>query len=48
VTDLSGRYIIKGLPPGTYTVVADQEQAGQQTATVTVPAKGTATQDFTY
>jgi plastocyanin len=48
VTDVSGRYLIKGLPPGTYTVVADQEQAGQQTATVTVPAKGTATQDFTY
>ncbi|MGC2298020.1 MAG: carboxypeptidase regulatory-like domain-containing protein [Acidobacteriaceae bacterium] len=48
VTDVSGRYMIKGLPPGTYTVVADQEQAGQQTATVTVPAKGTATQDFTY
>ncbi len=48
VSDVSGRYMIKGLPPGTYTVVADQEQMGQQTATVTVPAKGTATQDFTY
>ena len=48
VTDVSGRYMIKGLPPGTYTVVADQEQMGQQTATVTVPAQGTATQDFTY
>jgi plastocyanin len=48
VTDVSGRYMIKGLPPGTYTVVADQEQMGQQTATVTVPAQGTVTQDFTY
>ncbi len=48
VTDVSGRYFIKGLPPGTYTVVADQEQLGQQTATVTVPAQGTVTQDFTY
>lgn len=48
VSDVSGRYMIKGLPPGTYTVVADQEVLGQQTATVTVPAKGTATQDFTY
>jgi hypothetical protein len=48
VTDVAGRYFIKGLPPGTYTVVADQEQMGQQTATVTVPAQGTVTQDFTY
>jgi hypothetical protein len=45
---VAGRYFIKGLPPGTYTVVADQEQMGQQTATVTVPAQGTVTQDFTY
>ncbi len=48
VSDVSGRYMIKGLPPGTYTVVADQEVAGEQTATVTVPAKGTVTQDFSY
>jgi plastocyanin len=48
VSDVSGRFMIKGLPPGTYTVVADQEQLGQQTATVTVPAKGMVTQDFTY
>jgi plastocyanin len=48
VSDVSGRYMIKGLPPGTYTIVADQEVAGEKTATVTVPAKGTVTQDFTY
>lgn len=48
VSDASGRYVIKGLPPGTYTVVADQEQLGQKIATVTVGAKQTATQDFTY
>jgi tRNA A37 threonylcarbamoyladenosine synthetase subunit TsaC/SUA5/YrdC len=48
VSDVSGRYFIKGLPPGTYTVVADQEQLGQKIATVTVLAKGTVTQDFTY
>jgi plastocyanin len=48
VSDVSGRYFIKGLPPGTYTVVADQEELGQKIATVTVPAKGTVTQDFTY
>lgn len=48
VSDASGRYTIKGLPPGTYTLVADQEQLGQKIATVTVGAKQTATQDFTY
>jgi plastocyanin len=48
VSDVSGRYMIKGLPPGTYTVVADQEELGQKIATVTVPAQGTVTQDFTY
>lgn len=48
VSDASGRYMIKGLPPGTYTVVADQEQLGQKIATVTVGAQQTATQDFTY
>ena len=48
VSDASGHYVIKGLPPGTYTVVADQEQLGQKSATVTVGAKQTATQDFTY
>jgi plastocyanin len=48
VSDASGRYIIKGLPPGTYTLVADQENLGQKIATVTVGAKQTATQDFTY
>jgi len=48
VSDASGRFVIKGLPPGTYTVVADQENLGQKTATVTVGAKQTVTQDFTY
>ncbi|HEX4036975.1 MAG TPA: carboxypeptidase regulatory-like domain-containing protein [Acidobacteriaceae bacterium] len=48
VSDASGRYVIKGLPPGTYTVVTDQEQLGQKIATVTVAAKQTASQDFTY
>ena len=48
VSDATGHFAIKGLPPGTYTVVADQENLGQQTATVTVGAKQTVTQDFTY
>lgn len=48
VSDASGKFTIHGLPPGTYTIVADQENLGQQTATVTVGAKQTVTQDFTY
>jgi plastocyanin len=48
VSDASGRFVIKGLPPGTYTLVADQEELGQKIATVTVGAKQTVTQDFTY
>jgi hypothetical protein len=48
VSDADGHYAIHGLPPGTYTIVADQESLGQQTATVTVSANQTATQDFTY
>jgi plastocyanin len=48
VSDQDGHFSIKGLPPGTYTIVADHEVLGQQTATVTVGAKQTASQDFTY
>ncbi len=48
VSDASGKFVIRGLPPGTYTVVADQENMGQKTATVTVGAKQTVTQDFSY
>ena len=43
-----GTFTIKGVPPGTYTLVADQEQLGQKTATVTVQANKTTTVDFTY
>ncbi len=48
VSDASGHFTIKGLPPGTYTLVADHEQLGQQSATITVAAKQSASQDFTY
>lgn len=43
-----GHFTIKGLPPGTYTIVADHEVLGEQTATVTVGAKQTVTQDFSF
>jgi protocatechuate 3,4-dioxygenase beta subunit len=48
VTDADGHFTIKGVPPGTYTIGADQEVAGEKTVTVTVAAKGTVTADFSY
>jgi plastocyanin len=43
-----GHFAIHGLPPGTYTLVAVQEQLGQQPATVTVTTHGTAMADFSF
>ena len=44
-----GTYTIKGVPPGTYTVVAWQEKLGEQTlGTVKVDPNGTATADFSF
>lgn len=43
-----GHFTIKGVPPGTYTIVADHEALGTKTATVTVTAGKTATVDLTY
>lgn len=48
VTGDDGHFAIHGLPPGTYTLVAVQEQLGQQQATVTVTTHGTATTDFSF
>ncbi|HKQ51832.1 MAG TPA: carboxypeptidase regulatory-like domain-containing protein [Pyrinomonadaceae bacterium] len=48
VTKEDGSYEIKGVPPGTYTVVAWHEKGGEKTAQVTVPSKGAATSDFAF
>ena len=48
VSDENGHFEIHGLPPGTYTLVADHEQLGQQSMQVTVGSKQTAIADFTY
>ena len=48
VTDASGTYTIKGLPPGAYTVTAWQEEYGTQTQKVTVAAGAPAKADFTF
>jgi len=44
----NGSYTIKGVPPGTYTVVFWHETLGEQTQQVTVAAKESKTQDITY
>ena len=48
VSDQSGHFIINGLPPGVYTLVAVHEQLGAQEASVTVTSHGTTVSDFHY
>ena len=48
VTKEDGTFEIKGVPPGTYTLVAWHEKLGEKTAQVKVDAKGAATTDFTF
>jgi plastocyanin len=48
VSDQDGHFIINGLPPGVYTIVADHEKLGEQQASVTVTSHATAKLDFTY
>ena len=43
-----GTYSIKGLPPGDYTLVAYHEVLGEKSQKVTVAAKGSLTQDFSF
>jgi len=48
VTDKSGKYEIKGLPPGTYTIAFVQEKLGEQDQKVTVGPKDTKTVDASF
>jgi hypothetical protein len=48
VTSTDGKYTIPGLDPGTYEITAWHERLGTQTASVTVGATGTKTQDFKF
>jgi plastocyanin len=48
VSNSNGSYTIQGVPPGTYTITAWQEEYGAQTQKVTVAAGKPATADFTF
>ena len=48
VTGPDGKYEIKGLPPGDYTIAFVQEKLGEQTQKVTLAAKDSKTVDQTF
>ena len=48
VTGTDGKFTISGLDPGTYEITAWHERLGTQTASVTVGANETKTQDFKF
>ena len=48
VTGTDGKFTISGLDAGTYEISAWHERLGTQTATVTVAATGSKTQDFKF
>jgi len=48
VTGPDGKYDIKGLPPGTYTIAFVQEKLGEQTQQVTLAAKDSKTVDQSF
>jgi plastocyanin len=48
VTDENGRFEIKGLPPGEYTLAAVHEKLGEQDMKITVGPKESKTSDFTF
>jgi hypothetical protein len=48
VSGPDGRFEIKGLPPGEYTLAAAHEKLGEQDVKVTVGPKESKTTDFTF
>jgi plastocyanin len=48
VTDKAGKYEIKGLPPGDYTIAFVQEKLGEQDQKITVGPKDTKTVDQSF
>jgi len=48
VSQKDGKFEIKGLPPGEYTVAAVHERMGEKTQKITVGAKESKTVDFQF
>jgi hypothetical protein len=48
VTGTDGKFTISGLDPGTYEITAWHERLGTQTASITVAANETKTQNFKF
>jgi plastocyanin len=48
VSDPEGKFEIKGLPPGQYTIAAVHEAAGEKTQTLRLEAKDNKTVDFSF
>jgi plastocyanin len=48
VTGPDGRFVIDGLPAGTYTLAAVHEKLGEQTMQITVAPKQSTTAEFTF
>ena len=48
VSGKDGKFTLKGLPPGKYTIAAVHETLGEQTMSVEVGAKESKTADFTF
>ncbi|MFL6438236.1 MAG: carboxypeptidase regulatory-like domain-containing protein [Terriglobales bacterium] len=48
ISDANGRFEMKGLPPGDYTIAAVHEALGEQTQKITVGAKENKAADFTF
>jgi hypothetical protein len=48
VSDNEGHFEIKGLPPGTYTIVALHEKLGSNSAQVTVKPQQRIESNFTF
>jgi hypothetical protein len=48
ITDKDGKFSLRGLPPGTYTIAAVQEKYGEKTQTITIGPREDKNLNFSY